>query len=138
MNAGTNSFREQPRCSLRIGALITCSVFIIVLGSSCTTKNKAREQSRAAYHAGRAAAYQQALENQRTSIRVVGNVRNPEIPWSEGLSLMEALIAADYVGAGNPREIIVIRGGEAIPIRMKAFLDGEDVLLQRGDGIEIR
>jgi hypothetical protein len=112
----------------------------LIAASGCTTKSKARSDSRTAYHAGRAAAYQQALEGQRTGIRVVGNVRNPEIEWTNEMSLMEALVAAEYTGTRDPREIVLIRKGETEPIRidMKAFLNGEDVLLQPGDTIEIR
>ena len=117
--------------------LLNSLLLMLLLSSGCTTKSNARAEARAAYHAGRAAAYQQMLEEEHTSIRVVGQVRNPEFDWKEGMSLMEALIKADWTGIQNPKEIIIIRKHERIPVDMKAFLNGEDVLLEAGDTIEL-
>ena len=112
-------------------------LFALILAGGCTTKSNARAEARAAYNAGRAAAFQQMLEEEHTSIRVVGQVRNPEFEWKEGMSLMEALIKADWTGIQNPKEIIIIRKHERIPVDMKPFLNGEDVLLEAGDTIEL-
>jgi hypothetical protein len=113
-------------------------LLLIVAAGGCTTKSKARAESQAAYNAGRASAYHQLMEEHRTTIRVLGNVRNPEFPWLEDLSLMEALVEANYRGSRDPRGITIIRKREPIPVDMKAFLNGEDVLLEPGDTIEIR
>lgn len=112
-------------------------MLLTVAVCGCTTKSKARGQSQAAYNAGRAAAYKQALDEQRVTIRVVGNVWNPEFPYTEEMTLMEAIVQADYRGSRDPRGITIIRNREPIPIDMKAFLGGEDVLLEPGDTIEI-
>ena len=117
--------------------LLIFLLLALVAASGCTTKSQARSNARAAYNAGRAQAYQQALEDQRTSIRVIGSVRNPELPWTDEMTLMEALVAAECTDRRNPRQIILIRKHEPIPVNMKAFLNGEDVLLQPGDTIEI-
>ena len=118
-------------------SLLNCCLLLLLATSGCTTKSKARADARAAYNAGRAQAYQQALEDQRTGIRVIGNVRNPEIPWTDEMTLMEALVAAECTDRRNPRQIILIRKHEPIPVNMKTFLNGEDVLLQPGDTIEL-
>jgi hypothetical protein len=119
--------------------LLNWLLLLVLAANGCASKSKARAEAQAAYNAGQAAAYRQALEQQRTSIRVVGNVRNPEIPWTNGLSLMEAIIQADCTDRGTPREIILFHKNEPQPIRidMKAFLKGEDMLLEPGDTIEI-
>ncbi|HMP84324.1 MAG TPA: hypothetical protein PKA41_16620 [Verrucomicrobiota bacterium] len=117
--------------------LLTC-LLLGVAACGCTTKSRARSQAEAAYNAGRAAAYQQMLDEHRTTIRVLGNVRNPEFPWLQDLTLMEALVEADYHGSRDPRGITIIRKREPIPVDMKAFLGGEDVLLEPGDTIELR
>jgi hypothetical protein len=117
--------------------LLNCFMLLLLAASGCTTKSGARAQSRAAYNAGRAAAYQQVLEEQRTSIRVIGNVRNPEIPWADGMTLMQALVQADCIDSRNPGEIILIRHHQPTPVDVKALLKGEDMPLEPGDTIEI-
>jgi len=117
--------------------LIFCLLLLALMASGCTTKSNARIEARAAYNAGRAAAYQQMLEEEHTSIRVVGKVKNPEFEWKEGMSLMEALIKADWTGMQNPKGIIIIRKHGPITVDMKAFLNGDDVLLEAGDTIEL-
>ncbi len=117
--------------------LLNCFLLLLVAASGCTTRSSARAKSQAAYNAGRAAAYQQVLEEQRTSIRVIGNARNPEIPWADGMTLMQALVQAECTDSRNPREIILIRHHQPTPVNMKALLRGEDVPLEPGDTIEL-
>ena len=117
--------------------LLNCVLLLLLAVGGCTTKSKARAQSQAAYNAGRAAAYRQILEDQRTTIRVIGNVRNPEFPWTEEMTLMQAIVEADCTDRRNPREIVIIRHRERLPVDMKAFLNGQDELLQPGDTIEL-
>lgn len=116
---------------------LNCLLLLSLFASGCTTKSQANANARAAYNAGRASAYQQVLEEQRTTIRVIGNVRNPEFEWADGMSLMDALVRADCTVRRNPKEIVIIRKHEPIQVDMKAFLNGEDVLLEPGDTIEI-
>ena len=70
---------------------------------------------------------------------VVGNVRNPSIPWTEDLTLSRALVEADYLGAGDPGQIMVVRNGEAPKmVTAKQLLSGFDLPLLAGDRVEVR
>ncbi len=71
-------------------------------------------------------------------VTVQGRVHNPTIPWSEGLTVAKAIVAADYYGVTDPREIIVVRQGFARRVDPSKLLLGEDLPLQPGDLMEIR
>jgi len=116
---------------------LCCSLVLAFAFTGCTSRSKAKAQARAAFAAGQNLAMAQALEAQRTSIRVVGNVRNPEIPWAEGLTLAQAIVAANCVDKRDPREIVLIRQRERIALDPKTLLRGDDVPLEPGDTIEI-
>lgn len=79
----------------------------------------------------------QMADAQRTSIRVFGNVRNPEVPWADGLTLAQAIVAAQCQDRGTPRQIVLIRQRERILVDPKTLLSGEDFALLPGDTIEI-
>ena len=113
------------------------SLLLVMTLCGCETKATARARARAAYAAGRAAAYHQFEEEQRTSIRVIGDVRISEIEWEDGMTLAGALLVAEYQNKGVPGEIFIDRHGLRIPVNMKAFLKGHDVILEPGDTVEI-
>jgi protein involved in polysaccharide export with SLBB domain len=112
-------------------------LLIVLAASGCTTKSKARAQAQAAFAAGQQQALTQMREAQRTNIRVVGNVRNPDVPWTEGMTLAQAIVAAGCYDQHDPRQIVVIRRGDRITIDTKILLRGDDVPLEPGDTIEI-
>ena len=112
-------------------------LLIAFLAAGCTTKSKARVQARKAFAAGQQQAMSQQAEARRTSIRILGNVRNPDVEWADGLTLMQAIVAADCVDRRTPREILIIRQRETFPVDPKALLRGEDVPLEPGDTVEI-
>lgn len=116
-----------------LGGLLLLSLAV----TGCTTRAKARAQARAAFAAGQQQALAQMADAQRTSIRVLGNVRRPEIPWADGLTLAQAIVAAECQDRGTPREIVLFRRGERILIDPKILLRGDDVPLEPGDSIEI-
>ena len=121
----------------RVGlVLIFFYVFALVL-PGCTTKSSAKVQARAAYAAGQQQALERVLQS-RNGVTVVGTVRNPLVPWTEDLTLAKALVAADYYARGNPREIIIVRNGQPLPVDPKRLLNGEDFPLEAGDVINIR
>jgi len=74
----------------------------------------------------------------RNSVTVIGQVRNPLVPWTEDLTLAKALIAADYYAKGDPRHIVIVRKGQASNVDPKQLLAGEDVPLEAGDVVNIR
>jgi len=103
----------------------------------CTTKSKAKAQAQAAFAAGQQQAYAQMQQAQRTSIRVLGPVRNPEIAWTDGLTLAQAIAAANCTFEHDPKAISIIRQRGRVPIDPKILLQGQDVPLEPGDTVEI-
>jgi hypothetical protein len=101
------------------------------------SKSAANAKARAAYLAGEKQG--EAKEINATSVWVVGNVRNPVLPWSDDLTLVKALIAADYLGQGDPGSIVILRTGQA-PVRVNAkqLFNGYDMALEPGDRVEVR
>jgi len=125
-------------CSLNLAA---CGLLPLALAlSGCVTKATAQAQARAAFLAGQ----QQALERmQQTqargpSVTFVGEVKNNLVPWTAGLTLARGIVAAEYCGSGDPKEIVITRDGQQIRIEAKQLLSGNDVPLQPRDVVEIR
>ena len=121
---------------MKLFPVLVLASAVVVAG--CTTRSKASAQARAAFVAGQRAGIAQADDARRTSIRVVGPVRQPEIAWTEGLTLARVVAAAGYSEARDPRSIVVIRQREQIPFDPQALLRGEDLPLEPGDTVEIR
>ena len=116
---------------------LCCWLLLLLALSGCTTRAKAKAQAQAAFAAGQQQALAQMRDAQRTNIRVIGNVRNPEVAWTEGLTLAQAIVAAGCYDQRDPREVVVIRRGERIAIGTRILLRGDDVPLEAGDTIEI-
>jgi hypothetical protein len=72
------------------------------------------------------------------TVTFIGEVRNQLIPWTADLTLARAIIAADYYGAKDPAAIVVIRDGQQTAYDPKRLLEGNDVLLEPRDVVEIR
>ncbi|SRR5216683_6045846 len=105
--------------------------------AGCTTKAKSNAQARAAFLAGQRQAT--AAQAQGPSVRIIGNVRNPVVPWTEELTLAKAVVEADYQDLINPRQIIVTHpDGQVVYVDPKKLLRGEDMILESGDRVEIR
>ena len=118
--------------------LFCLSLVLPVLAAGCTTRASARAKANAAFIAGQEQAWKQLQQARPNSVRVVGPmVRQPILEWTPALTLSEAIVAAGYQGP-NPRNIIVYRAGQAIPVSPKSLLAGEDLPLQAGDTVEIR
>lgn len=107
------------------------------LVAGCTTKSKSRTHARAAFLAGQRSGVMQSMP-QYPSVIVRGEVRHPIVPWSEGLSLAQAIVLAEYHGEGDPVVVIVTRNGEATHLDARQLLQGNDYLLQSGDVVELR
>jgi len=115
-----------------------CLLLIAVTVSGCVSKSKADARAKAAFAAGRQQAFFQMQEARRVNIRVLGSVNNPEIPWADGLTLAQVVVAADYTGSRDPKEIIVTRQREVIRVTPKNLLHGGDVPMEPGDTVEIK
>jgi hypothetical protein len=70
---------------------------------------------------------------------MIGPVETPRVPWTEELTLANALVAAGYTGRGSPKQLVIIRvGQQPIVVDPQQLLKGEDVPLQAGDIIDIK
>jgi hypothetical protein len=119
--------------------LFFAAILTLAIGSGgCTTRSQSQTDAEAAYQAGQRDTYARIAALQRTSVVVIGPVQNPEVQWTEGLTLAQAILAANCTGHGNPKEIILTRQGEMTRIDPKDLLRGNDVPLQPGDTITIR
>ena len=112
------------------------SILFAALLCGCVSKSKSQVQALQAYIAGQ---HDASARRQNAPVTVVGNVRNHSVPWVDGLTLAQGLLAADYNGPWDPRQIAVTRAGETYKINVKAFLaGGEDPPLQPGDIITVK
>ncbi len=107
--------------------------------TACVTKSSADARARAAFLAGQQQAMMQMQQTRGggPSVNITGAVRNSMVPWTAGLTLARAVIAADYFGP-DPTQIVIVRAGRAILFDAHKLLNGEDVPLQPGDLVEIR
>ncbi|MFN7140753.1 MAG: hypothetical protein ACK4UN_15560 [Limisphaerales bacterium] len=118
---------------------LVCTLLLSTAMSGCTTKTKAQIQAQQAFIAGQQQAMAQMQQQQPGNvIQVVGDVQQPQIIWSDGLTLAETILAAGYRGFRDPQEIIIYRHGQAISVNPKALLRGEDELVEPGDRIILR
>jgi hypothetical protein len=106
--------------------------------TGCTTKSKARLKEQNAFLAGQNAALRQQRSAQASGVTIVGAVQNPQVPWVAGLTLAQAVATANYVGADEPKKIIITRNGESAALDAKVLLDGSIIPLEMGDVIELR
>lgn len=106
--------------------------------SGCATKATARREAEKAAIATQQSAMA-AQANQEPAVWFRGDVRNQRVPWTEGLTLTQAIIAAHYTWNWDPRVITVTRQGEVHQVNPKRLLRGqEDPLLEPGDVVEVR
>lgn len=82
---------------------------------------------------------QQALTAaQSPGVTIVGAVQHPQVPWVAGLTLAQAVATANYIGADEPKQIIITRQGESATLNAKVLLNGANIPLAIGDVIELR
>jgi hypothetical protein len=116
-------------------------LLLAVAFAGCVSKSKADAQARKAYIAGQQETMvrmQQAqAEGQGPCVTVNGEVRNRVVPWTQGMTLAKAIMAADYYGAADPGQIIVVHNGIARRIELQQLMSGVDVPLQPGDIVQL-
>jgi hypothetical protein len=68
-----------------------------------------------------------------------GDVKNRTVPWTEDLTLAQALLAAEYQGMWDPHSIVILRKGTKWPVNPKHLLSGrENPPLEPGDIVEVK
>ena len=118
-----------------------CLLLVAVALAGCVSRTKADAQARAAFLAGQQQAQarmqQTQTQGQGPSVTVNGEVRNRVVPWTEGLTLAKALLVADYYGAADPSQIIIVHLGVATRVDPKQLLTGVNIPLQPGDVVQL-
>jgi hypothetical protein len=117
--------------------LMSFALLLVLPMAGCVTKSAANAKARAAFIAGEKQG--EAKEINATSVWVIGNVRNPVIPWTDDLTLVKALTAADCLDKGDPKQIVITRTRQP-PVHVTAaqLFNGYDMALEPGDRVEIR
>ncbi len=110
-------------------------MMLVVAG--CVTKSKAKAEAQAAFLAGQQQAMIRMSQPHQPVVTFIGPVRNPTVLWREDLTLAKAVVAAGYEGKVDPRQIMIVRNGQAIPVDPKKLLEGEDIPLVAGDLVQI-
>ncbi len=109
------------------------ALLLAPIATGCVSKSKARTEAQRAYVAGQQAAM--ARMQAQNSVTVNGPVRNPQVPWTEGMTLAKAIAAADYTSRIDPAAIIVVHNGVGRRYDPKEVLKGVDVPLEAGDTV---
>jgi hypothetical protein len=116
-----------------------CCACLLALGlAGCVSKSKADAKARNAFAAGEQRAMMRMQQTQTPHVTVNGAVRNPLLPWTEDLTVAKAIVAAGYFGAKEPKEIFVVRKGQALRVDPKQLLSGNDPPLESGDVLELK
>jgi hypothetical protein len=117
------------------------AMLLVSAVAGCVSKSKADAKARAAYVAGQQQALmrlQQAqTQGQGPCVTVNGEVRNHVVPYTEGMTLAQALVAADYLGTADPGQIIIVHNGRATRVEPRKLLSGVDIPLQPGDIVQL-
>ena len=139
---------QHPTCNIQRPvtakpAAIGCWMLLLLAipFAGCVSKSKAQAQQRAAYIRGQQETMirmqQMQKQGQGPCVTVNGEVSNHVVPWMEGMTLARALVAADYLGAADPAQIIILRNGVGKRVEPRQLLSGEDIPLQPGDVVHL-
>ena len=112
--------------------------------SGCTTKSAARQQAQTAYFAGQTQALQTQLAAQKpapapgNTVAIRGPVMVTALAWTSDLTLAKTIFAAEYIPAGEPSQITIVRAGQEIPVSPAVLLNGGDIPVLPGDVVELK
>ena len=130
-------------CAALISAIGHLRSFTLVLllavtlfTSGCVSNGGMSLDVQRAYIAGQEQALSQ-IHAPPPPIHFEGQVKNDTVPWQDGLTLSQAIVAAVYDSMMNPRRIQLVRQGETIDVDPKELLQGNDMPLQPGDVVKI-
>lgn len=112
-------------------------ILAATLLAGCTTRSRSKARAREAFLAGQQQGLAQVNEARRINIRFLGPVRHQEVLWEDGLTLIQAIAAAEYAGDRDPGVIVILRQSGRIPVAPQEVLAGRDRPLAPGDTIEI-
>lgn len=118
-------------------AMLSFSILSSLFIAGCVTKGKAKAQAEAAFLAGQQQAMIRMSQPHQAVVTFIGPVRNPTVTWTQDLTLAKAIVTAGYEPLSDPKQIMIVRNGQAIPVDPKKLLAGEDVPLVAGDLVQI-
>lgn len=110
---------------------------LVFISAGCVTKSKAKEDAQKAFFAGQQQAMMRMSQPQQPVVTFIGPVRNPLVQWSQDLTLAKAIVAAGYEPKVDPKQIMIVRNGQAIPVDPRKLLEGEDIPLLAGDLVQM-
>jgi hypothetical protein len=123
------------KCYLSI-LLLLCAALC-----GCAGKSKTKVQMQRAYEAGLQAGRIQAEQQTQPGVpqvRFFGHVKNPVVQWSDGMTLGQALVQAEYLDENTPTAITIYRNGQPLNIDPQRMLAGEDYPVFPGDTVVIQ
>jgi len=129
--------RRDARPTILLAGLCCLLALVALALSGCVSKSKANAQARAAFLAGQQEAAMRMQQAQGPSVTINGEVRNHVVPWTQGLTLARAVVAAEYIGAKDPGQIFIVHLGVANRVDPEQLLSGVDIPLQPGDIVQI-
>ena len=119
-------------------------LFFATCFTGCVSKAKANAHARAAFLAGQQQAMTRPAEPQPLPelaqgpvVTVNGPVKKHFVPWNPGMTLSQALLAAEYTSLEDPGAIAITREGHVTLVTSEQLLGGRDVALQDGDLVQI-
>ena len=124
------------RCVIARALVLTLMLLGVALVAGCTSKSKARANAQSAFRAGQAVATM-AADAKHNGISFTGPVLNPIVPWTEGLTLAQAIVAARWSGLKDPRLVIVTRAGERVELTPNESVAAAELTMEPGDAVEL-
>lgn len=123
-----------------LAARVTMGIVLgsILLVTGCTTKRRADLKAQEAYLAGQQRAMAQQQLPAGNIIQIVGDVKRSVLEWSDGLTISQAIVEAEYQNARQPLAILVYRRGQILSVNPSDLLRGRDLVLEPGDRIELQ
>jgi hypothetical protein len=135
MNSRRNiCHRTGVESTMKMFAAVLVLAFVL---SGCATDSKKKAEAQQNFLAGQNAELRQQVQPIPT-VTIIGSVRNPRVPWVEGLTLAQAIATANYLDTRQPETIIITRNGESATLDSAVLLKGTTVPLEAGDVVEIQ
>jgi len=119
----------------RIVQLFAAALLGLALVTGC--KSNSQSELQKAFRAGEAQG-EILAEAKRKGVSFTGQVMVPIVPWTAGLTLGQAIVAARWTGQRDPsRVIIVSSSGERMELVAQEAMIAANLPLAPGDQVEL-
>jgi hypothetical protein len=112
-------------------------VLLIAALLGCASSDRQRRDAQQHFIAGQEEAFAALQRSGIRIVRVAGPFQRPIVPWHEGMTLAQVILAAGYLEPRDPSQILIQRGPTALSIDPGKLLRGEDVPVESGDIIRV-